>query len=1473
MAFVFIAVCLFILLQIPSVQGALARKALSKLEGHLDGRIEFSSMNLMPFNGLIIKDLVILDNSPAPNAPDTLFSATDVNASFSPRTLISPNGIYLSRARIRGAGMNLVMEPGHVLNLKRIFQIPDSTRTTNFRLLIRKAEVNTIRFRFLQTEGAREWKGMDFSDLQLLVYARGHNLSIIDKEFSIKADEVRALDRSGYSAQAEGGMVKAKYGELDITGTHVTDSWSDIRLDKFRKEFRVGELSPTHDAVEGRLNGELALSSINAILGTQLPESVKLDIETLDLGGDMGRFQLNALKFKESSSGISGSLTGFAEGIRDRDIKLNAKAERLYFDISGLDRLMGSFGKQLPEMLSRESSFRFDGSASGKPDALKIRGKLKEMGGGEANTALDVKNLTSNNKKLDVSGTLHTEELGVGRILGNRMFGDCTLGCGFSAEIGRDGSIGGVLDSLRISKFGLMGYDYGNLQAQGRLSGTIFDGRVVCNDPNLNFLFQGLLNFSRRDEGARYNFFAYLAYADLHALGFDTREISRASGARIDANYRRVTRGNLDGTIHFKGLKLESADTKYNMGDVTLNSHSAEGRYTFDLNSDFAHARFRGTQSLMRMVQDLGAITIGRELPAIRKASPLSDEEYEAAVELHDTRDLLSFIKPGLYIADSTSVRLRVRRGGLLDCRVGSPRLALGRQYLKGLELNLDNSDGGLNCKLNGRELVISDALRLENNSLMLYADDNSIGLGYYYDNSAGSENRGEIYLTAECLRDGNDRLAVKARSLTSNIYANGNQWRILPAEFTVGGEKLSVNGLAVECDGQYITLDGGISKTQTDTLVMNLSNINLQMLNTFVPALPELDGSATGKAVVLSPTAARTGMLAQLLLSDASVSGYRAGDVNAEVGWDNKAGRLNLTLKNDVNYQTSFDISGSYTPRDKGVAAHIQLQDFEAGYFSSFAQKIFSTLKGKISGNIDIGGTLDRPDISSSVCSLNSGVLGVASTGVDYYVGGNFHVDNEGIHFDNMEATDGGRGTGKISGGLLYDRFRDLRLSTVIDANDVKCVNLDSGERFYGHLNGTGRVTFNGPFKSLRMEADAVTSSRGDLHIPIKATASNGSADLLSFRKEEKTVKIDPYEQMMSRLETSRKNESNFSMGLRVTATPVATCNVEIGQDSGNALVGHGHGDLTLEISPSRHEFNIGGDYTLTDGDFRVSAMGLANRDFTISDGSSISFNGDIMESDLSIDAVYNTKASLSTLIADTTSIATRRNVECGINVSGKLRDPSLRFSINIPDVDPLTKSRVESALSTDDKVQRQFLALLLTGSFLPDDASGIVNSTSNLLYSNFAVLMANQLNSVLEKLDIPLDLGLGYQTGTSGSSLFDVAVSTQLFNNRVIMNGAIGNRQFANTTTSDVVGDIDIEIKLDHSGYLRLTLFSHSADSYTNYLDRLQRNGIGLAYQKEFNSLGEFLRSLFADKDKRTQMELESSYRARESKTIEIE
>jgi hypothetical protein len=86
-------------------------------------------------------------------------------------------------------------------------------------------------------------------------------------------------------------------------------------------------------------------------------------------------------------------------------------------------------------------------------------------------------------------------------------------------------------------------------------------------------------------------------------------------------------------------------------------------------------------------------------------------------------------------------------------------------------------------------------------------------------------------------------------------------------------------------------------------------------------------------------------------------------------------------------------------------------------------------------------------------------------------------------------------------------------------------------------------------------------------------------------------------------------------------------------------------------------------------------------------------------------------------------------------------------------------------------------------------------------------------------------------------------------------------------------VVGDIDIEIKLDRSGALRLNLFSHSADQYTNYLDNSQRNGVGLTYQTEFNSFRQFFRNMFMSRKKRQEAKLKEEQEMINEGKVKIE
>jgi hypothetical protein len=186
------------------------------------------------------------------------------------------------------------------------------------------------------------------------------------------------------------------------------------------------------------------------------------------------------------------------------------------------------------------------------------------------------------------------------------------------------------------------------------------------------------------------------------------------------------------------------------------------------------------------------------------------------------------------------------------------------------------------------------------------------------------------------------------------------------------------------------------------------------------------------------------------------------------------------------------------------------------------------------------------------------------------------------------------------------------------------------------------------------------------------------------------------------------------------------------------------------------------------------------------------------------------------------------------------------------VADLAPNTRSRIAAALTPEDKLLRQFMALLISGSFIPDQLYGIVNNTS-ILYSNATEILSNQLNSIFEQLKFPLDVGFNYQPTDSGRDIFDVAVSMQLFNNRLVVNGNAGNTQ-TQGATGEITGNVDIELKVTDNGNFRIKAFSHAADQYSNSnfndLGSSQRNGGGITYQEEFDTFRELFTRIFTRK-----------------------
>ncbi len=1500
-----------LLVQIPAVQTFIGRTALNSLsKKDMDAKITFSSITLKPFSTLIVKDFCIVDKAPyavdtASLDPyrkrifrnlnyrpiDTLFYAGNVTAAFSLRSLVSGRGITFRRVSVRDAVMNLVIEEnGHSTNITRMFRIPEKQHKEvedKEIFLIRTVEVDRMRLcmKVYRTTKCHDidpsginWNDMDLRD----IVVRGHNLRLRGKVMSGECDYTSFREKSGYFADRVSARTKVGNGTALIEDIRIIDPWSDVDVPHL--SFHYSEAHDFADFLDKiRIVGRIEPSKLNFRTLSYFAPRINRNDFILDIGRGTVDGPVDSLAVNLDCATGDGLIKGDVEvrmkGLPDfKNITASAKFKNVRLSSKGAQSLLSSLGKAEGvdiEEYAPGVGFTLDGSLNGRPDDMKFNGFIRTSTSGSLVADLRITDLLDRSAEAAVTGVLRTSSLNIKNLIDWIPAGECTADAAFTARLGASGRGASLqIDSLKINGLNYNGYTYKNIVAAGAVAGHRFDGKIVCNDPNLNFLIQGIMTVSNKTNNALYRFYANIGHADLHALNLDRRGRSEVD-LQLSANFTKTGSGIWLGDINLANVNLRNSEGLHSIGDIRIDSFSGGDVYQMRFSSSFAEGDFSGSAPFGKFITDAVGVTAKRELPALFKDSSYewSDENYRLTFRTFDTSDLLSFIAPGVYIAEGTSVNVSIDREGRMDGRIASQRLAYRERYIKDLTLSFDNAGNTLSASLYGGSTDLSP-LFIRKGLLEVKARGDSLSLTATYDNSAEDEgDRGEILAVGNISRAEGGRPAVDARLLPSVLRVNAEDWHILPAHINLTDNTLTVHEFNVYNGEEAISAHGRMSDSAADTLDLDITEFDLSIANALVGSNYDIHGLLSGHAGLTSPKEARR-LLLDFNCDSTVIAGERLGNIRLATKWDDTFNRFRVLAANTIDGATTFSVNGTYTPSIRQLDLSAKLNDFSLGFVTPFVKGVFSEVSGRVSGDMAVSGPVDNLSVRSYNPVLNAGRLRIAYTNVAYNASGPFHINDYGIYFDDITLTDDGGNKGRLGGKIGYNHLHDLYLDLNIDLNRLQAINLGENDNnnFYGDLSATGTLSVTGPVHAVNLNANVATAGAGELHVPLKSTQNAGLTDLLKFREPVVEVKIDPYEIYLNHIREVKTTTNDLEVKLNVDTDPEVEVWVEIDRSNGNVIRGRGSGALEIDVRPSAKLFNITGDYTLTTGNYHFVALGLAARDFAIEDGSSIRFDGDIKSSTLNIDASYKTKVSLSTLIADTTSTNSRRTVECGVKVTEKLSDPRLAFSINIPDLDPTVKAQVESALSTEDKVQKQFLSLLISNSFIPDEQSSIVNSSS-VLFSNVTEIMSNQINTIFQKLNIPLDLGVNYQQNDSGNDVFDVAVSTQLFNNRVIVNGSIGNRQYQSSNTGgEVAGDLDIEVKLDRAGSFKLSLFSHSADSYTNYLDDTQRNGLGVAYQQEFDKFGQWVRRIFTSRKKRQAEDAENATRRQGEELVEI-
>ncbi|MCR4860635.1 MAG: translocation/assembly module TamB [Bacteroidales bacterium] len=1463
--------------QTPYIQTRLSKVALNQLAAIMDGRVQYDELRVMTSGVLLIRNLTLVDGNPYTEdrygrgwePADTVFKARTITATFALSGLFKGEGLHLGRVTVEDGFFHLVTEPekpGN--NLSRIFNLPPQTGPAEPGpnvFDIKKLRVKNFRFRlnsFLERKVLPPDTGaprIDFDDLDVVADVTGHNIRMAGGKMKAVCDHVSAREKSGYVLSDVSGSCDVGLGKALIEEIHIVDPWSDVRLRSFSMTYDWA-VAFQHFIEEVRLDGELqpsrlALQTLTYFSGAFNGSETLLDIQRGEMGGFVNDFRVDRLELSEVHSKVSTRIDGTCVGLPDvGKMLLDVQVQDLKATTTDISTLISGFqpgGRTDISRFARNLPLTLQLHAKGPLDRLEAKGSL-DTPEGSASFEGDIRNLLAK-RPIEAAVDLSVQDLDLGRILDTDQLGPATLHT--RAGVILAGRLPeATLDTLHIDHIHALGRDFRQIDAEGSLHDGRLAARLLSRDEAAPLSIDAVADLEPRGDEQRFLLDGTLSDIDLAALGLDSKDILSGVSSEVHADV--LKRGDrFEGDATLKDLRLTNGRGNHAIGDLLLTAWTEQEEQLFRLEAPFLDADYSGTKSLPEFLSDLQDFSVRRDLSALfeQEREPAGESgRYYVDLLFHNTRDILGQFFPGAYVADSTFLTLSLLDDGSLDGTLTSDRLAFGRNFLKDVDIQFDNQGEGLFTSILSSELR-AGTFAMHNPAITASADDNDLALGVHYDSFTGAGGNAEIYLDGQLYRDPDNVLVVKAHPLNSYLIAGDDAWVLGESNIVLHGPDLYFDRFNITNGEQQLVIDGGYSHSRSDTLSLRMDHFDLALVDQFLNRQIGIEGRMDGGAFITSGESGTNGMLMDFQIDTLRLGGADAGALRLSSNWNEEGKELGLFLADSLDGRDILYAAGSYFLEDKRLDLRADLDALPLGVVAPFLSGVFSEMGGGISGGITLKGPVSDLTPVSDDLHLDDVMMRLDITGVPYTVRGPLRIDGSGCYFDGLSVRDDSNGKGTLQGSIRYDHLQDFTLDGHLDFNDLKVVDAaeSPARAFYGLLRASGSAGVSGPFSSLVVDANVSTSGDGNIHIPLSGSLSSSSSNLLTFT--EPVRELDPYEEMLEDLTVENARSGDVRVRGRLGIHPGVKAFVEIDKSNGNVASFNGQGNVSLNLRPSRAVFDLNGDYNINEGEYQFVVPGLLSKGFSIQQGSSVKFGGDIRNTALDISATYNVRTSLDPLLG--TSSSSRRNVECGLSVTERLSAPQLDLSIDIPDLDPTTRSQVETALNTTDKIQKQFVSLLLLGSFLPNESSGVFNQ-NNLLVSNVVEMMSGQVNNILQRLDIPLDVGFGYQEGQTGQNLFDVAVSTQLFENRVIVGGSFGNRLYSTGgSQGDFAGDLDIQVKLDPEGKFRFNIFSHSADEFTSYLDFSQRNGVGVSYQKGYNSFGEFLRSLFKPKRRRQQ------------------
>lgn len=158
---------------------------------------------------------------------------------------------------------------------------------------------------------------------------------------------------------------------------------------------------------------------------------------------------------------------------------------------------------------------------------------------------------------------------------------------------------------------------------------------------------------------------------------------------------------------------------------------------------------------------------------------------------------------------------------------------------------------------------------------------------------------------------------------------------------------------------------------------------------------------------------------------------------------------------------------------------------------------------------------------------------------------------------------------------------------------------------------------------------------------------------------------------------------------------------------------------------------------------------------------------------------------------------------------------------------------------------MNRQIIYLLALNRFYTPDY--MTATKGNELVSVASSTISSQLGNMLGQLSDNWNIAPNFRSdkGDFSDVEVDLALSSHLLNNRLLLNGNFGYRD-KTLNNNSFIGDFDIEYLLNRSGSIRLKAYNRYNDQNFYVKSALTTQGVGIVFKRDFDSVTSWLRPL---------------------------